>query len=507
MKKIVKAGAVITAVTVGIASLSVTSIAEETAENRILLYEDMENVTLAENFEFTRNRDWVYQNALGNFSKQYIYGIKDGYYNNQDISIITEADGNKVFNIKNTSDEVKPSNDANMAKVWMKFDSPWVLDKTADEKLVVAYDISAKEFYSTANELRFYGSMLADANGNKYSMWKNDTYAGGIMQKIARDENGNVKSLSYSMRNTNGAAWDGSNSTNVNDVKLGDTVRVIQIVEKYEKDTPAYAIVMHAPNENPKRSPVAYNYTDLQNPTEINSVYFIGQMGVEYSVDNVKAYTIPQNAVLKVISSDAADVPVTSALEVKLNGYIPETQLSKIAVKIGDEIVDSSKYAVTVKENTKAVESTISVKFNEKMNFGTTYTICLPKDFLDETHNVLGTETNVNFTTQSAPSFDIELTANKTLQEAAGSMILCDINVTHTTARASSGTIFVGLYDSENNIIGYGSTDKQYVPNEKDSVKVSLEIPKNTAGLTLKAFCCESLSKLDNIFSDIVTLQ
>lgn len=517
MNKILKTGAVIISAIICLTSSGIAAIAESEQTQTVLLYEDMENITLTNDFDFTASRDWVFNNTIDSFTKQYIYGIRDDYSKNQEIEIKAQQNGNRIFNLKNTSTETKPASDNNMAKLWMRFDNSYGLNKESTERLVIAYDISAEQLYSEAENLRFFGMPFGSNVDSSFITWENEVHAGGIM-RMSKDESGNIDKtkLTYSIRNSNGAAVDNGNSTNAKDVAFGDTVRIIQIINNYEKDLPEYNVIMHYPGSDPARSPVSYIFlqgTITNIPTSVNGVMFIGQMGIEYGVDNVKAYTLPSDKTFAVTSTDLEEIPVTSSLDVTLNGYVPETQLSKITVKKGDAVVDSSNYTISVKENTETVESKISVKLNGKLDFGTTYSVILPSDFMDETYTTLGAETAVNFTTQTAPSFDLTLSASSggktitSLAEAAGKSVLCDVNVTHTTARNSYGTIFVGLYDAEGNVVAYGCTDKAYAPEETDSVKVKLSIPADTSGMCIKAFGCESIGKLDNIFSSVQILQ
>ncbi|MDY3928810.1 MAG: hypothetical protein SOZ34_05535 [Clostridia bacterium] len=517
MNKILKTGAVIISAIICLTSSGIAAIAENEQTQKILLYEDMENITLANDFDFTTNRTWVYFNTIDSFTKPYIYGYRDYYSTNQEIEIKAQPNGNRTFNLKNTSTETKASNDGNIAKLWMRFDNSYGLDKTSTDRLVIAYDISAEKLYSEAGESIFFGMPFCSNEDTSFIAMENEVHAAGLM-RMSKDESGNIDKtkLTYSIRNTNGAAEDNGNSTNAKDVAFGDTVRIIQIINNYKKDLPEYDVIMHYPGSDPARSPVSYIFsqgTITNIPTSVNGVMFVGQMGMEYGVDNIKAYTLPENKTFAVTSTDLEELPVTSSLDVTLNGYVPETQLSKIIVKKGDEVVDSSNYTISVKENTETVESKISVKANGKLDFGTTYSVILPSNFMDETYTTLDTETTVNFTTQAAPSFDLTLSASSggktitSLAEAAGKSVLCDVDVTHTTARNSYGTIFVGLYDAEGNVVAYGCTDKTYAPEETDTVQVKLSIPADTSGMCIKAFGCEGISKLDSIFSSVQILQ
>lgn len=517
MKKLFKISAALMALSMVVTSAGMTALADgETASQKILLYEDMENITL-DDFDKTTNRVHVYNNILNSIftDKQYAYGTRDNYTTHADIQIKTEVDGNKVFSFKNTNTTAVSATDGNLGKLWMKFDSSWVLDSTNSDKLVVAYDISAKEIYAGQEESGFMGVPYCFDSTNKFYEFENFLYAGGIMRSIATDEN-NKTTLSYAMRNTNGAAIGNSNSTEITEVSLGDVVRVALVIDNYEQSTaPVYKVVLF--NEEGKIV-LSGQYSSGQNgsfdaATSLDGMAFRANMGIEYVLDNVKAYTLPADKVFAVTSTDAVDVPITSSLDVKLNGYVTEGQLGKITVKKGDEAVDPSEYTITAKENTSAVETTVSVKFNDKMSFGTTYSVVLPTTLKDETTTALAEETTVNFTTQAAPSFDVALAVTSggeavtALSGAAGKTVLCDVDVTHTTTRDSSGVIFVGLYDAEGNVVAYGSTDKAYTPNETDEIKVSLNVPADTTGMSIKAFACEGIAKIDNIFSNVATLQ
>lgn len=507
MKKIFKISAALMAVCVFATSVNIVALAGSESETKnILLYEDFENIDYATAFGTGTTRG-NYMAGVGTATTQYVKNHRQA--GSVTVSGVADINNNKMMRLLAGSISSCNTNGGQWGAAIFQFDDlnndgsydKWTFDsENLDNELVVSYDLSVSQadLHTTTEETtRFYGVPL-----NNESTILNNVNAGGVFGPYTDETTAETK-LRFGVRTSNGASWTSDNNINVTGVGYDERVHVAY---KFTKDGKYRIYVSHG------------NDADSSNEltttlTEIDQLQFVVAKGHAINIDDVRAYTVPTDAALAITSADRTDVGLSESLDVTVNGYIPEKELSKIVVKENGTVVDASKYTISVADSSSAVSSTISVKFNDNMSPGKTYSVVLPTTLKDEAQDSFAAETAANFATIAAPSFDIALTAKvggrtvATLAEAAGQTVTCELDITHTTTRNSSGVIFVGLYNAEGNIVAFGASDKAYTPNETDTIAVSLNVPASTSGMSIKAFGCESLAMIDNVYSSVATLQ
>ena len=506
MKKIFKIGAGLMAACVLATSVNIVALADSETKD-ILLYEDFESIDYSTAFSSgtTRNN---YFGGVGSATTQY---VKANRQCTPTLSSVADINNNKMMRVLAGSIGTCNTNGGAWGATIFQFDDlnsdgaydKWVFDaENLDEELVVSYDVAVSEadLHTTTEETtRFYGVPISGTQ----AVPLNQTNAGGVFGPYV-DATTQETKLRFGVKTTNSAGWS---DANIQATGVGYDERV-HVTYKFTKDGKYRIYVSHGNNID-----TSNELTTPDAMTEIDQIQFVVAKGHALKVDDVRVYTVPADAGLAVTSADKTDVGLSESLDVTVNGYIPESELSKIVVKENGVTVNPDKYTVSVADSSSAVASTITVNFNDNMSPGKTYSVVFPTTLKDEAQDSFATETAANFATIAAPSFDIDLTtkvgsnAVSTLAAAAGQSVTCELDITHTTTRNSSGVIFVGLYDAAGNIVSFGASEKGYIPNETDTIEVSLNVPASTSGMSIKAFACESLTMIDNVYSSVATLQ
>ncbi len=520
MNKLFKIGSVMVSAAMLMTATGITSIAEGEASTvpELYIYEDFENVTIEDNFKYSDNYNGNYSHLLSviDGEKQYIYAKRQSA--EATINVNKESDGNNTLTIN--SPQEGAFNAGQFARVWMKFDKEgnsfktWTADTTSTENIVASYDVNIKDvYYTTADNspICFFGEFIGMTADNVAKAADPDPAVASTATFTPFENMAMGAGLRLSMNNTNKTmAWrfqDGNSSTPIDNAQWFDvnqTMKVVVLTNGYnENNTIKYKVRIYHPNGTIEK----FNGNAPQ-LAFLNGLLFNANRGVKLSVDNVKAYTLPADTTFEVTSGDQTNVARDAAFEFKMNGYIPDSELSKLIVKKNGEELSSDAYTITTTENQETVESTVSVKLNDKAGYSETYSVTVPSSFKNEVE-ISATPAEVSFTTEPAPKFNITLSATAggsevtTIAEAAGKAVTCNVSATLVQEAASSGTIFAALYDAEDNIVEYGSIDRAFTENSSANVKVSFKVPADPTGMKIKAFACESLAKLDP-FAEIV---
>lgn len=513
MNKLFKIGSVMVSAAMLMTASGITSIAEGEASTapELYIYEDFENVTIADNFKQSTDRGSTYTHNLSviDGEKQYIYAARDCTAN---ITVNTESDGNNTLTID--TPQTDAYNGGQFGRVWMKFDKEgesfktWNVDTTSAENIVTSYDVNIKDLYYTTADgdpICFFGEFMGmtSADATNFTPFENIQLRGGLLLGMDK-ENGKT---SWRFQNGNSV----SKIENAQWYDINQTMKVVVFTTGYNANNALmYEARIYRPDGTIERfANNAVGQGDNLKLALLNGLIFNANKGIKLSVDNVKAYTLPEGTTFEVTSEDQTNVARDAAFSFTMNGYVDKSELSKIIVKKNDETLSSDAYTISASDNKTEVESTISVQLNDKAGYGETYTVSVPASFKNEV-GIEATAADVNFTTEPAPNFDITLSATaggspiNSIAEAAEKTVTCNVSATLGQAEASSGTIFAALYDAEDNIVEYGSVERAFTENSSANVKVSFKVPADATGMKIKAFACESLSKLEPFATPLV---
>lgn len=514
MKKIFRIGAAVLSAAAFVTSTGITTLADgegtTTAANPSLyMYEDFETVQLADDFAREGDRGNLYDYKVVSHTKQYVYGSRDA---NPTFGLNTKADGNRTFDVKLEGSNGF-GNGGSFGRAYLRFDKEgenfksWVIDKTSAERFVASYDVTINSVENTiADNLPFHGGFmgLSAADSNAYSPMENIKSRVGF--QIILD--GDTHTYKWSFRDGNSDNQDAVTNKNIQTESFapGTTTRVTVSTAGYASTGEIwYKFRLYLPDGTTKV------YTGLQGSLySYNGLLFSCFQGMDWSIDNVKAYNLPEGYTFGTTTTDKTNVTRDSSFDIELNGYVSDSELKKIVVKQGDTVIPAENYKITATESKTSVGTTVKIKLNEKPGYSQTYSVTLPTGFANEAGVAVAEEKSVSFTTEAGPSFNITLAAATkdgeitSISDAAGKSVSCTVGVTLNQDANSSGTIFVGLYDADDKLVEYGSMDRAFAAHSTATLKTAFDVPANATGYKIKAFACESLSKLDSFAAPIV---
>lgn len=513
MKKLFRIGAAVLSAAAFVTSTGITTLADgegtTTMNPSLYMYEDFETVQLADDFSRESDRGKMYGNQVVSYTKQYVYGSRD---TSPTFGLNTKADGNRTFDVK-LSGSSDFGSGGSFGRAYLRFDKDgdnfksWIIDKTSAERFVASYDVTINSVENTiASNLPFHGGFmgLSAADSDSYSPMENINGRAGF--QIILD--GTTQTYKWSFRDGNSDNQDAVNNKNIQTEPFapGTTTRVAVSTEGYNSDGNInYKYRLYLPDGTTKV------YNGIENSKySYNGLLFSCFQGMDWSIDNVKAYNLPDGYAFGTTTTDKTNVTRDSSFDVELNGYISDSELAKVVVKQGDTVIPADDYKITATESKTSVGTTIKVKLNEKPGYSQTYSVTLPTGFANEAGVEVAEEKSVKFTTEAGPSFAITLTAATkdgavtSISDAAGKSVSCTVGVELNQDANSSGTIFVGLYDADDKLVEYGSMDRAFAAHSTATLKTAFDVPANATGYKIKAFACESLSKLDSFAAPIV---
>ena len=233
----------------------------------------------------------------------------------------------------------------------------------------------------------------------------------------------------------------------------------------------------------------------------------------EMSVDAADFYIDAEKTVnTNIARGDSVKIvfsqPVASGRDAERSTSKTHTYLDEqLVVTKGEEVLTLGEdFTVEINQEIEgtAVYGTVTVSPVGEWDYESDYTVTFPKG----TYNIIGRELPadvdraVTFTTEKAPTFDITITASEglaaggaalTADALAGKTVYFTADATNVTGRAVGGTIVIGIYDAEGNLIRYAARERDFADGEAKTFSASF---KMAAGETVKAFAKGTKSEL-----------
>ena len=396
----------------------------------------------------------------------------------------TDANGIKWFEFLNTSGTTESGRNGNFyvtpAQTW-----DYTAASAADEIYIVSYNLKVNPLETIRKKLSYeIGTIWASDNAGTGSVW--DFY-GNIS---ATTDNTDITLKTYKFHyDSRGHATYG--------VLTNDTPYKLAVGYRYD-ETKAYPVKDVAINGVINSTSTGVGRASESTPKLLGFRAGHGVVMGE-AIRDFKMYTIKNTEALNAI--DVAGVVPTSNASVEVKFSLPVGAFDKNAVAI-EGLTNGTDFTVSdVRDvvSNSSVYSKVAINFTKDLAAGTTYTITFPAT----TTNEIGTpiaDATATFTTESAPTYDIALTANEGLSSNGAALTAATIGgktvyftatATNETGRATSGALVIGIYDA-NGLVKYAFANKSFADAGSNTFTAAFKVED---GQTAKAYVVGSASE------------
>ena len=241
------------------------------------------------------------------------------------------------------------------------------------------------------------------------------------------------------------------------------------------------------------------------NVTDVSAYSLHPKTILSYQLYNVKMYSLSTaEGAFNVSAANTVNLPIdTTSITVKFSQPINESDLNTEAITITRNDEEFTNFEVgnvktVIDDTTKEIYSTVDISFPYRLKASSSYNIILPETLKNTIGTTLGSNNVVSFNTMSAPTNTVTLSGNGGLDGSASAItsIIPGQHKFTATATESTGSsyLFVGIYDSENNLVSY--TFSPAVQGDVLALASKVE-----TGMKVKAFSCGNIFDLESFGS------